>query len=62
MDNKKKNNKMWTMFNSPLAIIILFILLFIGYKNIYIGLGMVLFIAILFVAYLEHEVNNTCAI
>lgn len=55
---KKKNSRMWTMLNSWSAMIVLFLLIFAGYKNIYIGFGLMLTIAFCLVIYLEHRVNN----
>ena len=55
---KKKNSRMWTMLNSWCAIVVLFLLIFVGYKNIYMGFVLLLTIAFCLVIYLEHRVNN----
>ena len=55
---KKKNSRMWTMLNSWCAMVVLFLLIFVGYKNIYMGFVLLLTIAFCLVIYLEHRVNN----
>jgi hypothetical protein len=41
------------MFNSFTSIIVILILLIIGYKDIKIGLGMIILIAMFYIAYLS---------